>query len=294
MSHVRFPSLRSLLSIVFLTAAAVVLFASARPVSRTAIASNEPPASHPNASTDTSKPGSPLTPNACEAVPIGNIEVEGTGGSSTQPSGYPTLGAAFTAINSGSHTGSISIDVCGNTTEVATAALNASGSGTALYSSITIRPSGGTARTISGTLAAELIQFNGADNVTIDGLNTGGNSLTIANLNSGTTSGTSTLRFFNDATGNTIANSTILGSASISSASNGGTIFFSTAASSGGGNDNNTISNNNIGPAAATYRPKRSTETARQQRRPHTIVASLSPVIIFTIFSTRRHRATAF
>lgn len=42
---------------------------------------------------------------------------------------YPTLKAAFDAINLGTHTGVITIDIVGNTTETATAVLNASGVG---------------------------------------------------------------------------------------------------------------------------------------------------------------------
>ena len=46
---------------------------------------------------------------------------------------------------------------------------------------------------------------SGADNVTIDGLNTGGNSLTIRN----TSSTSFTIRFANDASNNTIQNCTV-------------------------------------------------------------------------------------
>jgi hypothetical protein len=74
---------------------------------------------------------------------------------------------------------------------------------------LTISPSGAT-RTISGSVAAPLLNFNGADNVIIDGLNTGGNSLTISNTS--TAAGTSTIRFINDATNNIIRNCTIEGS----------------------------------------------------------------------------------
>ena len=87
---------------------------------------------------------------------------------------YATLKASFDAINDGTHTGIITIDIVGNTTETASAVLNASGSGSASYSGITISPSGGAARTISGTVFNPLIDLNGADNVTIDGLNSGG------------------------------------------------------------------------------------------------------------------------
>jgi hypothetical protein len=53
-----------------------------------------------------------------------------------------------------------------------------------------------------------LLNFNGADNVIINGLNTGGNSLTISNTSTSTAAGTSTIRFINDATNNIIRNCT--------------------------------------------------------------------------------------
>jgi hypothetical protein len=49
-----------------------------------------------------------------------------TGGA---PTNYTTLRAAFTAINSGTHTGSILISITANTTETSQAVLNASDSG---------------------------------------------------------------------------------------------------------------------------------------------------------------------
>jgi hypothetical protein len=191
-----------------------------------------------------------LTPGICDTA--GPIEVESTGGV-TIPTAYARLQFAFNAINSGTHTGTITIDVCGNTTETGTASLNASGSGSANYTSITIRPVG--ARTISGSIAgAALIQLNGADNVTINGLNSGGNSLTISNTSTSNTAGTSTIRLVNDATNNTITNCTIQGSSTTAPSTNGGTIFISTATSSG--NDNNTFSNNKIGPAGTNLPTK--------------------------------------
>ena len=122
---------------------------------------------------------------------------------------YADLASAFAAINAGTHTGAVTVDIVGNTTEPATGAiLNASGSGAASYTSIVISPSGGAARTISGaaTAGVPLIDMNGADNVTFNGLNTGGNSLTISNTTVSATSITSTIRFIGGATNNTITN----------------------------------------------------------------------------------------
>jgi len=190
-----------------------------------------------------------LTPGTCDTA--GPIEVEGSI-IGTTPTAYATLAAGFAAINAGTHTGAITIDVCGNTTEPAAGAiLNASGSGSASYTSIAMSPVGSTSRSITGAATAgqPLINFNGADNVTVDGLNTGGNSLTITNTTVATTTGTSTIRFINGATNNTITNCSLQGSKSSSVATNGAVIFFSTDSATANGNDNNTISNNDIGPS---------------------------------------------
>lgn len=188
----------------------------------------------------------PLAFGVCDTA--GPIEIESTGGT-VVPTAYANLKAAFDAINAGTHTGTITIDVCGDTSEAAAAVLNASGSGSASYTSIQMAPAGGAARTISGSLATPLIDLNGADAVTIDGLNTGGNSLTISNTSTSSTAGTSTIRFIGDASGNTVTNSSILGSATVVVGTAGGNVVFSTGTTTG--NDTNTISNNNIGPAGA-------------------------------------------
>lgn len=165
--------------------------------------------------------------------------------SGTLNGSYPTLKAAFDNINNGTHKGAITINVVANTTEAVSAVLNAS-SGSANYTSVRIQPSGGNAISISGTMATPLIDFSGADNVTINGLNTGGNSLTISNTSTSSTAGTSSIRFIGDATNNTVTNTTIQGS---ETSAGSGTIFFSTGTTTG--NDGNTISNNTITSAGA-------------------------------------------
>ncbi len=197
-----------------------------------------------------------LAPGACDTA--GPIEVESSGGTAAGvPTAYATLSGAagtgaFATINAGVvHTGTITIDVCGDTSEgTATATLSAGNVAPASWTSITISPAGGAARTISGatTAGSPMIDFNGADNVTINGLNTGGNSLTIANTTASTTAGTSTIRFINDATNNTISNLTISGSSQNVTT---GTIFFSTTTGTTG-NDGIIVNNNNIGPAGAS------------------------------------------
>ncbi len=179
----------------------------------------------------------------CDASPSGAVEIESTGGT-PGPTGYATLGAAFAAINAGTHTGAIDVEVCGDTTEAATATLNASGTGGASYTSVAVKPAGGFARTITGAIAGVLLDLNGASNVTIDGLASGGNALTLNNTSPGASA--VTLRFIADASSNTVQRCTIMGSGTSTTL---GTITFSTGVTTG--NLNNTISGTTIAPSGA-------------------------------------------
>ena len=177
------------------------------------------------------------------------IEVSASAGLAG-PTGYGTLNAGFASINNGIHQGNIAVAVCGDTTEVATALLNASGVGPSVYTSVLVTPSNGAARSVSGTLAAPLVDLSGADNVTFDGLNAGGNALTFSNASTAATAGTSTIRFIGGATNNMVMNTTLLGSSTTTLATvGGGTVYIADDAVTPDGNDNNTISNNDIGPA---------------------------------------------
>src|SRR5262249_19214558 len=175
-------------------------------------------------------------PRAYATCTTGNVELTATGGD-LRPTGYATIGDAFTAINAGTSTGAITLTLCADTTETASAVLNASGSGAASYTGITISPSG--TRTVSGAVAGVLLDLNGADNVVVDGLNTGGNALTIEN--SSTAGAAATIRFIADASSNTVQNCTIKG-AETGNAS--GTIVFGTCTSTG--NVSDTITSNQI------------------------------------------------
>jgi hypothetical protein len=141
------------------------------------------------------------------------IVVTATAGN-TGPTGYVHLQGAFAAINTGVHQGVINVAIVGDSTEVASSVLNASG-GTANYTSVSIQPSGGAPRTISAAINAgsPSVDLNGATNVTIDGLNSGGNSLTFSNTTASGQGGTSTIRFRNGAQNNTVTKCTVLGSA---------------------------------------------------------------------------------
>jgi hypothetical protein len=158
----------------------------------------------------------------------------------TASSTYSTLKAAFDAINSGTHTGTITILLAGNITETATAQLNASGSLSANYTSVSITPSGNVK--ITGNLASSLIYLNGADNVTINGLNANGNSLTLENLS--TSSSATSLLFANNANNNVITNCFIAGSNNTDAANSKGVVTFD-------GGSYNTISYCDIRPAGS-------------------------------------------
>ncbi len=183
---------------------------------------------------------------------IAQVTVSGSAGAAN--GNYTTLKLAFDALNLvANQTGMyVTISITGNTTETATAALNQPASGT--WTSLTISPSGGAARTISGSLTTPIINLNGADRVTINGLNTGSNSLTISNTS---TTGGSALQFINDATSNTIKSCTF--KSLFPSATSGVINFLTTTGTTG--NDGNTIDLCNIDcGAAATASP---TLTAR-------------------------------
>jgi hypothetical protein len=173
----------------------------------------------------------------------------------TAATNYTTLSGAFAAVNNGTHQGVITISISSNITETTTAILNASG-GSANYSSVSIIPSGGAPYLITGNLPV-LIDLNGADNVTINGLNSGGNGLIFENTNTAATAN-ATIRLRNDATLNIIENCTILGASTANSYGNSAgninstsaTIHLATGASGGTGNDNNSFLNCNIGDAS--------------------------------------------
>lgn len=170
------------------------------------------------------------------------VSVSATAG--TASGTYTTLGNAFTAINNGTHQGVISITLTGNTLETSSASLDSSGNPTASsYTSISIQPAAGTPVTITGAVAGPLINLNGADNVTIDGiaLAPGGATLTITNTS--TANSASTIHFVNDASSNIIKNTTIRGATSGSGISTGVVVLNTGLAT---GNDNNTFLNNDI------------------------------------------------
>ena len=144
----------------------------------------------------------------------------------TGPTLYINVKGAFDAINAGIHQGAINISVVCDTVEPVSAVLNASGTGAASYTSVLMTPVG--ARTVSGALAAPLIDLNGADNVTINGLNAAGNSLTLTNPSTSAVAGTSTVRFINGATSDLVTNCSVRGSSTGHWPLRCGNVLFST------------------------------------------------------------------
>ena len=166
------------------------------------------------------------------------ISVSGGSGLNATYSSLTKAGGLFAALNANAQTGnsvvvSITADVID---ENGANALNQGA-----WTSLTITPNG--ARTLSGAVTGILIEMNGADNVTINGLNASGNSLSISNSGTGASA---TIRFVGDASNNTITNCTLLGSAT---SANYGVVMFFTGTTTG--NDNNTISNCTITAAGS-------------------------------------------
>ena len=150
------------------------------------------------------------------------------------PATYPDVGSAFTAINGGLHgTGVVNVTITGNTTEAVPAVLNGG-----IFSQCIVTPFGNI--TVTGNFNDAVIVLNGADRVTIDGINSMGNSLTITNMNAGLSQGC--IRMYNGANFNTVRNTTCIG-VGVANTSGGRTVNIGQPTGGAGGNDDNTIEN---------------------------------------------------
>jgi hypothetical protein len=99
------------------------------------------------------------------------VEIEATAGT-PGPTGYATLGAAFAALNAGTHQGTVNVEICASVVEAGPAVLNGSGAGPASYASVSIRPlADALSITSPATQGRGIVELNGADNVTLDGDN---------------------------------------------------------------------------------------------------------------------------
>lgn len=115
---------------------------------------------------------------------MAQVTLSATGGTPTGT--FATISDAFTAINAGTYTGSIDISIDANVTEpLAPVALLADGQGTTSYGSVFIHPSAVVVVSGATNAGSGVINFDGADNVSIDGsIVLGGTSrdLTIQNI----------------------------------------------------------------------------------------------------------------
>lgn len=168
---------------------------------------------------------------------------------------YGTLKAAFDAINSGTYTGDITITI-GNAdgqtiTETAEAVLNKSGTGSASYSSVTIRP-GSTNIKLKGAIngaccvPSGVVKLNQAENVTVDG-RVGGTGTNIDLIIENTQTGSYSAGFVFLAASNNVLTYTHVKSAATGTCCGVGTISIADNNVSGGkGSSNNTVSYNMV------------------------------------------------
>jgi trimeric autotransporter adhesin len=152
----------------------------------------------------------------------GYAQVNITATSGTLAGSYTTLGAAFAAINAGTHSGAITVGISANTNESGPCVLNSGDAAPASYTSVVIRPTADGV-TIAGatTTGRGLIELNGADNVTIDGDNAGSagtnRNLTVTNTAANTITFTSCIRIalstlVTSSNNNTVRNCNLTGS----------------------------------------------------------------------------------
>ncbi len=197
-----------------------------------------------------------LTLTAGIFVQTAHAQVSLTGSAGSANGTYATLKLAFDALNlvTASQTGkTIVITISASTTETAAAVLNQPLIGQ--WTSLTLYPTS-TGLSISGDLATPLIDLNGADNVTIDGRvnQSGTKNLVISNASVSATAGTSTIRFINDASRNTIKYCILKGSSTATATTAGGIVLFSSTTGTTG-NDGNKIDNNDITNSLNANRP---------------------------------------
>ncbi|GEM_PF-3247207 len=163
---------------------------------------------------------------------------------------YPNLsgnGGLFEAVNSLTLCGNLEVRIISDLNEPGTHALNQwSDNGFGPYT-MTIMPDQPVLRNITGNVASDMIRFNGADGVIIDGSFDGeGRYLLFRNL----ASYNSTFTYLNDATNHTLRNCIIEGCSRVTT---GGVLLLSNGAVTG--NDNFLIENSIFRNASPTVLP---------------------------------------
>lgn len=202
------------------------------------------------------------------AIASAQVSVTATAGT-LGPTPYTTVKLAFDAINAGTHQGAITIDIQANTVEGTTpATLNSNGAGSALYTSVLIRPTADGV-SISGNPATGfgVIQLKGADSVTIDGdnPNTGGTNrnLTINNTNTATAIAGSVIRLATVASVSTSADNIIIKNLNLNGNVTGGNVVGITS-TAGSSNSSFGIYVGGNGGATATDPPTAITSVSAQ------------------------------
>lgn len=150
---------------------------------------------------------------------------------------YTTLNAAVAAINAGGVYSGVAVTITIKGIHTLTSALTIN-SGT--FTSCLIKPSG--VVNVNANLPSALLILNSSSNITIDGLNSGGNSLTFNNSSISTSAGSISMR--NGSSNNIIRNCTCFG-VGVSNLQGGFTINIAQSVTAIG-NNNNIIENNLI------------------------------------------------
>ncbi len=173
-------------------------------------------------------------------------QVDVTATSGTSSASYTSLSNAFNFINNGTHQGDIVITINANTSNFFIQ-LNYSGSGSANYNSIRIKPGAVGQINIDNSGGGPMFYLNGVDNLTIDGTMPGGlGPLAFRSPNYVFTY--ANLHFFNDAQNDTVRNCYIQ--------SNSGMGIAITNSATTNGNKNIVLCGNNIGNISASAFPQ--------------------------------------
>ncbi len=166
------------------------------------------------------------------------ISVSATAGTPTAT--YTTLKDTFDAINAGTHQGNINLSITANTTETASAVLNA----VTTYSAIVIKPT--VAATISGAVASNpLVKILG-NNVTIDGSITAGGTTKDLTFSNTSTTGPSVVFMGSAASATPLTNVTLKNAIFINGSANSTNIIIANGTTTAGYFNNITIQNNEL------------------------------------------------
>ncbi|AZA81436.1 hypothetical protein C1637_02365 [Chryseobacterium lactis] len=169
-----------------------------------------------------------------------NAQVNVTASSGTATATYTTLKGAFDAINTGVHQGNINLSITANTTETATAALNA----VTTYSSIIIKPT--VTATIGGAVAsAPLVNIQGS-NVTIDGSSTVGGTTKDLTISNTAATGSSVIYMGSAASAAPLTNVTIKNSILLNGTTGSTNLIIANGSTVAGYFNNITVQNNDI------------------------------------------------